>query len=117
MGRCAMLAWRAARPPDHGIENTEHAENRDNKNTHPYYNEDHKVESPPQSLHQACCPRKPNSESRRHSLVPPVALVHGDPRCDSCPFRLRDQRTRAEAGMPRLVIRLSTLQPIFASIR
>jgi hypothetical protein len=27
------------------------------------------------------------------------------------------QRTRAEAGMPSPVIRLSTLQPIFASVR
>jgi hypothetical protein len=31
--------------------------------------------------------------------------------------RVEDQRMRTEAGMPKLVIRLSTLHPIFASIR
>jgi hypothetical protein len=32
------------------------------------------------------------------------------------PARLAYQWTRAEAGMPSLVIRLSTLHPIFASV-
>ena len=31
--------------------------------------------------------------------------------------RIEDQRIRAEAGMSKLVIRLSTLHPIFASVR
>ena len=30
--------------------------------------------------------------------------------------RVEDQRIRAEVGMPKLVIRLSTLHPIFASV-
>ena len=31
--------------------------------------------------------------------------------------RFEDQRIRTEAGMPKLVIRLNTLHPIFASVR
>ena len=31
--------------------------------------------------------------------------------------RVEDQRIRAEAGMPNIVIRLSTLHPVFASVR
>jgi NADP-dependent 3-hydroxy acid dehydrogenase YdfG len=50
------------------------------------------------------------------AVLPGMALVH-EYLLRLSSFRRSDYLTRIETGMPRLVMRFSTLQPIFASIR
>jgi hypothetical protein len=61
--------------------------------------------------------RRVGSESKILAERLDVALVRELDRRLCFPFSVSCQRLRAETGMPRPVIRLSTLHPTFASVR